>query len=348
MSSPYFSNLGATTDRKGPEPPSSPSPRLGSSSDSSYLGDATRVTNLVFPKHSLVEKKSDSVRPRADTALGEETLVAESRRACVACAEEIRINAVLCKHCKTRQDDQSFTSPTEIPAEKGISSKRLQTIGILTVAGALALGLMFWGILSAAVSSADGESFAQANATKSSTSTQDTPEKKPEVSGRNTDISQSSPTPPGQKEQGGNSNAQSPGSAQSSRGVESQASELEKQRQEAKRKAEEQLAIWEAESRAKAIQEYEANLSFYNSQIAALKAQKEQVHAEERAAYAQWEARWGFPHNRNSSVECGYTDDMFLCIREHANFPQYWFSISQLDSQIRAYEIQIDYLRYPY
>ena len=38
---------------------------------------------------------------------------------CIACAEQIQANAMLCKHCKTRQDDESFK-----PIEKSANTDR--------------------------------------------------------------------------------------------------------------------------------------------------------------------------------------------------------------------------------
>ena len=56
---------------------------------------------------------------------------------CVACAEEIRSNAVLCKHCQTRQDDASFkqtrsstsTSSTKQKSKSSSSSEAVQPLG---------------------------------------------------------------------------------------------------------------------------------------------------------------------------------------------------------------------------
>jgi hypothetical protein len=133
-----------------------------------------------------------------------------------------------------------------------------------------------------------------------------------------------------------------------STGSQPEVNDLQAQRDEAIREAAEQAAIWEAERRAEAIQDYETKLNNYLSEIAVLEGQIQQVYKEESAPYAQWEAKWGFPFNRKDSAPCGYTSDMFACIREHANMPQYWFTISGLDSQIRNYEIQINALVYPY
>jgi len=38
---------------------------------------------------------------------------------CIACAVEIKASALLCKHCKTRQDDENFEKATPKPRKKG-------------------------------------------------------------------------------------------------------------------------------------------------------------------------------------------------------------------------------------
>lgn len=42
----------------------------------------------------------------------------ENTKACIACAEEIKLQAQLCKHCNTRQDEKSFKKPPTPTATK--------------------------------------------------------------------------------------------------------------------------------------------------------------------------------------------------------------------------------------
>lgn len=73
--------------------------------------------------------------------------MAEETKPCVACAEEIKAKAALCKHCKTRQDDEAFTSPIDIqeqgPKEKGTVSQVIMIAGGASVV----LLLLLWGVL---------------------------------------------------------------------------------------------------------------------------------------------------------------------------------------------------------
>lgn len=73
--------------------------------------------------------------------------MAEETKPCVACAEEIKAKAALCKHCKTRQDDEAFTSPIDIqeqgPKERGTVSQVIMIAGGASVV----LLLLLWGVL---------------------------------------------------------------------------------------------------------------------------------------------------------------------------------------------------------
>jgi len=83
--------------------------------------------------------------------------MAEETKPCVACAEEIKAKAVLCKHCKTRQDDEAFTSPIDIqeqePKEKGTVSQVIMIAGGASVI----LLLLLWGVLAFAIPSSTEE-----------------------------------------------------------------------------------------------------------------------------------------------------------------------------------------------
>jgi hypothetical protein len=50
-------------------------------------------------------------------------------KSCIACAEEIKVEAMLCKHCNTRQDEQAFKKqktqkPKATPIKKATASKK--------------------------------------------------------------------------------------------------------------------------------------------------------------------------------------------------------------------------------
>lgn len=268
--------------------------------------------------------------------------MAVDTKACVACAEEIRAKAVLCKFCKTRQDDQSFTSPIEIQADVVTERRKLQKVLLISVSGSIVFVLALWAVLAAVFSGGEGRG--DEEATSSQAAVNDTAPVSAE--GLNPSNEGSNTLSPSNENSGQpNRSTETPPQSTESQ---PQANDLQAQQQEALREIAEQAAIWEAESRARAIEEYETKLNNYLGQIAVLEGQKQQVYNEESAAYAQWEAKWGFPYNRRDNAPCGYTSDMFACINEHATMPQYWFTISGLDSQIRGYEIQIDALVYPY
>lgn len=73
--------------------------------------------------------------------------MAEETKPCVACAEEIKAKAVLCKHCKTRQDDEAFTSPIEVQTQD--TKKENPIPRLVTIAGAASAVflLVMWGVL---------------------------------------------------------------------------------------------------------------------------------------------------------------------------------------------------------
>lgn len=266
----------------------------------------------------------------------------EEKKACVACAEEIRAQAVLCKFCKTRQDDESFTSPIKTQGDGDTDRKKLQKVLLIGGSAAIVFALVLWAGLAAVFSAR--ESRANELATSSQAAVNDSEPVTAE--GLNPSNAGSNTLSPS-NENSGQPNRNT-GTPPPSTGSQPKANDVQAQRQEALRQIAEQAAIWEAESRARAIEEYEANLNNYLSQIAVLEGQIQQVYNEESAAYAQWEAKWGFPFQRNRNDGCGYTSDMFACMREASAMPNYSSTISSLESQIRVYEIYINGLVYPY
>ena len=57
--------------------------------------------------------------------------MAEKTKACIACAEDIKAEALLCKHCKTRQDDAEFLSaPSSKTSAKKKSEQKLKAVTI--------------------------------------------------------------------------------------------------------------------------------------------------------------------------------------------------------------------------
>lgn len=72
----------------------------------------------------------------------------QSLTKCIACAEEIQVDAKLCKHCNTTQDDQRFLgSATGITKMKGGPRRRslwiwLTLLVVLLLAGGTAAGVL--------------------------------------------------------------------------------------------------------------------------------------------------------------------------------------------------------------
>jgi hypothetical protein len=60
---------------------------------------------------------------------------------CIACAEEIKADALLCKHCQTRQDDPKFNKSSTEPGESTQSGWNwkivLSVVAIIGVLGSL-------------------------------------------------------------------------------------------------------------------------------------------------------------------------------------------------------------------
>lgn len=257
-------------------------------------------------------------------------------KACIACAEDIKNDALLCKHCGVRQDDTQFTQPVIEQSADKWSSLRFRLA--VTIAGVVVFFGVLWGGLAFAFPN-DWAGKTEVSSTQASQESEVSEEEKSSAQEPKIDPTDSGSTE-GSETQG--SEVEDGISAQEA------ADEAQRQKDDLAREIAETRAQWEAESRAEAIEEYETNLSYYVSQIVALEAELERVYTEESVAYSDWEAKWGFPYERNFNAKCGYTDDMFGCIREHGNFPLYDLTISDIESQISRYETQINYLVYPY
>lgn len=284
-------------------------------------------------------------------------------KACIACAEDIKNDARLCKHCGVRQDDTQFTEPVTKKSEGETSS--LKSRLAMIIAGVVVFFGVSWGGLAFAFPS-DRADTTEVSSTQASQESDVSKEEKPSAQEPKIDPTDSGSTEDSEPQ----STAVEDGiSAQEAADtVQRQKDDLARKTAETSAQLEAELraeaindelariaetsarweAQWEAELRAEAIEEYETNLGNYGSQIIALEARLEKVYAEESVAYAEWEAKWGFPHERYFSTKCGDTDDMFGCIREHSNFPRYDLTISNIESKISRYETQINYLVYPY
>lgn len=101
--------------------------------------------------------------------------MAEETKPCVACAEEIKAKAVLCKHCKTRQDDEAFTSPIEVQSQD--TRKENPIPHLVTIAGAASavVPLILWGVLAFAFPSSTEEAQEETQSTQTALSSEPAP-----------------------------------------------------------------------------------------------------------------------------------------------------------------------------
>lgn len=101
--------------------------------------------------------------------------MAEETKPCVACAEEIKAKAVLCKHCKTRQDDEAFTSPIEVEGEETTRAGFIPHVAMIAGGASVVLLFLLWGVLALAFPSSPEESEETNQSTQAALSSEPSP-----------------------------------------------------------------------------------------------------------------------------------------------------------------------------
>jgi len=272
---------------------------------------------------------------------------------CIACAEEIKPGAALCRHCGTRQDDESFTGKIRLKAPgKEWKRRLLSRPSLLAIASILFLGSV-WASLAIAF---PNETQVEISQVTSNTQL-------PGDTAPTGVASESSPVPTGPSPSA--SPTPSPAPTQqtpredSSLSNQTQADEAAKAAEdaEAQRRIDEwnrQVAeeyerndLLAAERRAEAIAEYESRIGYYLSEIAYFEEQIAALEASRDAAYSAFESQYGSPFVRFNTY-CGNTDDFFGCVNGAAAMPNYEFQITQAESNIDSYLYYIETLPYPY
>jgi hypothetical protein len=104
---------------------------------------------------------------------------------------------------------------------------------------------------------------------------------------------------------------------------------------------------FEQERRQRAIDDYEAALSHYISEIQRLTEGIESMKTSRDVAYSDFEREFGVPFVR-FNTDCGNATDFFRCINASAAMPTFEFSIRQAETNIGIYNRAIDALIYPY
>lgn len=272
---------------------------------------------------------------------------------CVACAEEIKQDASLCKHCRTRQDDESFTGEIGLKAP-GKEWKRwlLSRPALLAIASILFLGSV-WASLAIAFPNDTPDDMNQVTSDTQLPGNPSATGAESESSAIPLSSSPSAlPTPPATPNQPAPTEDSSlrnqPQAVEAAKAAED--AEVQRRIDEWNRQVAEEYErndLLEAERRAEAIAEYESRLGYYLSEIAYFEERIGALEASRDAAYSAFESQYGSPFVRFNTY-CGNTDDFFGCVNGAAAMPNYEFEITQAESNIDSYLYYIETLPYPY
>ena len=272
---------------------------------------------------------------------------------CVACAEEIKQDASLCKHCRTRQDDESFTGEIGLKAPSKEWKRWLLPRPALMTIGSIFFLVSVWASLAIAfpndttddMNKVTSNTQLPGNSLATGVDSESSPIA-PSPSPSTSPTPPETPNQPAPREESSLSNQpQADDGAKAAEDAEVQRQIDEWNRQVAEER--ERNDLLEAERRAEAIAEYESRLGYYLSEIDYFEERIAALEVSRDAAYSAFESQYGSPFVRFNTY-CGNTDDFFGCVNGAATMPNYEFEITQAESNIDSYLYYIETLPYPY